>query len=73
NRNRQYHTTGFPDPVYEEIEVQELGTGTGLNSISSLNKLDYADSELHEYEDVNVEDSLALDDIEFGRQYDDIQ
>ncbi|XP_043557571.1 deleted in malignant brain tumors 1 protein-like [Chiloscyllium plagiosum] len=74
NRNRQYHTTGFHDPVYEEIEVQELGTGTGLQSISSLNKLEYyTDSELHEHEDANVEDSLIFDDIEFGRQYDDIQ
>ncbi|GCC33475.1 hypothetical protein chiPu_0011944 [Chiloscyllium punctatum] len=74
NRNRQYHTTGFHVPVYEEIEVQELGTGTGLQSISSLNKLEYyTDSELHEYEDANMEGSLILDDIEFGRQYDDTQ
>ncbi|XP_060690398.1 antigen WC1.1-like [Hemiscyllium ocellatum] len=28
NRNRQHYSTGLPDHVYEEIEVQDLGTGT---------------------------------------------
>ncbi|XP_048460501.1 scavenger receptor cysteine-rich type 1 protein M130-like [Rhincodon typus] len=73
NRNIQHCTTGFPDPVYEEIEVQELGTGADLHSTSSLNKLEYyTESELHEYENTNMEDSLTFFDTEFGRQHDDI-
>ncbi|XP_059506820.1 deleted in malignant brain tumors 1 protein [Stegostoma tigrinum] len=58
NSNRQYDTTGLPNPVYEEIEVQEhrAGAGAGLHSTSSLNSLENSpESELHEYEDANME------------------
>ncbi|XP_059506821.1 deleted in malignant brain tumors 1 protein-like [Stegostoma tigrinum] len=67
NRNIQHYTTGFPDPVYEEIEVQELGTGAGFHSTSSLNMLEcYTESEAHEYENANMEGGI-------GGDYDDVQ
>ncbi|XP_078420597.1 scavenger receptor cysteine-rich type 1 protein M130-like [Cetorhinus maximus] len=74
HRNGQYSTTGFPDPVYEEIGSQELGTGPGLHSNSTLNNLEYyTDSDSHECEGISKQDSVSQFDAEFGREYDDVQ
>ncbi|XP_067898925.1 deleted in malignant brain tumors 1 protein-like isoform X2 [Heterodontus francisci] len=74
NRNKQLYTSGFPEPVYEDIEFQEPGTGPGLHSNSSLDKVEYyMDSDLHECEDISMQDSFTLFDAAFGCEYDDIQ
>ncbi|XP_067898921.1 deleted in malignant brain tumors 1 protein-like isoform X2 [Heterodontus francisci] len=60
--NRHRSTTGFPQPVYEEIEIQEPGAESDSHSISSADKLPYyIDSGLYEgdNEDLNMEVSCS--------------
>ncbi|XP_078420602.1 antigen WC1.1-like [Cetorhinus maximus] len=74
NRNRQYFNAGLTDPVYEEVDIQEIGTGPDFHSNSSLDKLEYCTgSDLHECEDVNMQGSFSSCDAESRREYDDVQ
>ncbi|XP_078420600.1 scavenger receptor cysteine-rich domain-containing protein DMBT1-like [Cetorhinus maximus] len=74
NQNGQYFNAGLTDPVYEEVDIQEIGTGPDFHSNSSLDKLEYyTGSDLHECEDVNMQGSFSSCDAESRREYDDVQ
>ncbi|XP_048460502.1 deleted in malignant brain tumors 1 protein-like [Rhincodon typus] len=74
NRKTQYSTSRFPEPDYEEIEIHNFGTDPDFHSNSSLNKLEYyTGSELHEGDDIHMQDAHTSISAELGREYDDIQ
>ncbi|XP_078420526.1 uncharacterized protein LOC144694044 [Cetorhinus maximus] len=51
NRSRPYSTTGFPDAVYEEIDVQELDSGPGsFTSYKAELRSEYDDVQSFEME-----------------------
>ncbi|XP_078059647.1 scavenger receptor cysteine-rich domain-containing protein DMBT1-like [Mustelus asterias] len=72
NRNRRPLNTGFPEPLYEEIDIEEFGPGPDLHSNSSMNDLEYyTDFDLHECE--HMQYPFTSCDAELGREYDDVQ
>ncbi|XP_020379640.2 scavenger receptor cysteine-rich type 1 protein M130-like isoform X1 [Rhincodon typus] len=74
NRRTQYSPGSFSGPVYEEIEIHNVGASPDLHSNSSLNKLEYyTDSELHQDDDIRMQNSFTSFDAEFGREYEDVQ
>ncbi|XP_051874631.1 deleted in malignant brain tumors 1 protein-like [Pristis pectinata] len=73
-RKLQPSLTGFPEPFYEEIGIQESGAVLDSQSLGSENKLQYyVDSDLHEHKNENVEGAFSPPDGDFGEEYDDAE
>ncbi|XP_041035294.1 scavenger receptor cysteine-rich type 1 protein M130-like, partial [Carcharodon carcharias] len=74
NSRRQNSTTAFPDPVYEDIDVQELDSGSDFQSNSTLDEWEYyAVSDLDVCDDKNMQGSFTSYNAEFKSEYDDVQ